>query len=184
MSMELFTTLNSLVGLGTLALQILAVTLFVLYLRGSRDVEMIVAAWAIPVSFLLVLASTALSLVYSMYFGLVPCPLCWMQRVFLYPQLVLFAVALYIKDARVYVYAITLSLVGAAVALYQHALQMFGTGSLPCPASPGADCAKRIIFEMGYITFPLAAFSTFALIMVIMLFLRRAYVRGSDSTSR
>jgi disulfide bond formation protein DsbB len=181
--MELLATLNALIGWGTLAMQLAIVALVIAYIQKSRDVEAIVAAWAIPAAFLLVLAGSALSLVYSMYLGIAPCPLCWMQRVFLYSQVVIFGVALFAKDARVYVYSIALSAFGALIALYQHVLQMTD-GALPCPASPGASCAKRFLFELGYITFPLVACTLFVLLIVLMLFLKRAYERGTAAAAR
>lgn len=177
--MELFTTLNTFVGWSTLAIQLLTIGLLYAYFIKQRDIETIVAAWAIPASLLIATAATGASLVYSEYFGVIPCGLCWFQRISLYPQVILFAMALYIKDARVYVYSVGLSFFGALVALYQHYLQMGGTGVLPCPAAGASDCSIRIIYEMGYITFPLAAFSVFALLIVLMLFLKRAYERGT-----
>jgi len=182
--MELFTTLNTFVGYGTLATQLLTVALLVAYIRKQRDIETIVAAWAIPASFIVATLASIASLIYSDYFGVIPCGLCWLQRIFLYPQVVLFAIALYIKDARVYVYSIALSFLGLLVAGYQHYLQMGGTGVLPCPAAGAADCSVRIIFEMGYITFPLAAASIFALLIVLMLFLKRTYERSTAATPR
>lgn len=178
--MELFTTLNTFVGWGALALQVLAALLIIAYVKRQSQIGSIVAAAAIPLGFALSLAATIMSLVYSEYFGVEPCGFCWLQRVFLYPQVVLFAVAYLARDARVYLYSLWLSALGAAVALYQHYLQMGGTGVLPCPAAGTADCAKRIIFEMGYITFPLVSLTVFAFLIVLMLYLRRAY---RDSTT-
>ncbi len=176
--MELLATLNTLVGWSTLAMQVVIVVLVVAYFKKDQTTETIIAAWAIPLALTLAIAGSAMSLVYSVYLGIPPCPLCWMQRVFLYAQVVILAVALWVKDARVYIYSIALSVLGALVAFYQHVLQMSG-GMLPCPASPGASCAKRFLFELGYITFPLVACTLFVLLIVLMLFLKRAYERGT-----
>lgn len=181
--MELLATLNMLIGWSTLAMQVLIVLLIIAYVKKNRATETIIAAWAIPLSLALVVAGSAMSLVYSMYLGIPPCPLCWMQRVFLYSQVVIFTVALFAKDARVFLYSIGLSAAGAVVALYQHVLQMTG-GALPCPASPGASCAKRFLFELGFITFPLVAFTLFVLLIILMLFLRRAYGRSAGDSPR
>lgn len=91
----------------------------------------------------------------------------------MYPQAVLFAIALFIKDAKAALYSIWLSVFGAGIALYQHYLQMGGHDVLPCPASGAGDCAKRFLFEFGYVTFPLVAFSLFVFLIVLMLFVRR-----------
>src|SRR3989344_6394625 len=117
-------SLNSWVGLGTLGMQAGAVLLFILYLLRERPVFSGLAnffqKYSLWLALLLTLASIAMSLVYSEYFGIVPCGLCWLQRVFLYPQAILFALAIWKKDTGVALYSIALSLFGAAVALYQH----------------------------------------------------------------
>lgn len=176
--MELLATANTLVGLGTLGAEILAIVLLALYFKRDVQVETLVLRYAPVVVFLITLVGTALSLVYSEYFGILPCTLCWFQRVFLYSALTVSAVALYVKDGRAYRYLVSLSVLGALVALYQHALQMWGAGILPCPAT-GGDCAKRFLFEFGHVTFPWAAFVSFALIIILMLYVRRAHHSGA-----
>lgn len=170
-------TLNFLIALGTIGMQFAAVALLVVFFfrksSWAKGIVKIVGDSGLWVSFLLVLAGTILSLIYSEYFGIVPCGLCWVQRVFLYPQLILFGLASLKKERSIADYSIILSVFGAVVALYQHYLQMGGTSTLPCPASGVSDCAKRFLFEFDYITFPLVAFSSFALLIVIMLFVRQ-----------
>lgn len=169
-------TLNYLIALATIGMQVLAVLLLVTFFFRKTSWGMIISNvvgnWGLWVSLLIVLAGTILSLVYSEYFGIIPCGLCWVQRIFLYPQLVLFALAAWKRDHYIADYSIVLSVLGGAVALYQHYLQMGGTSTLPCPASGAGDCAKRFLFEFDYVTFPLVAFSSFALLFVIMLFVR------------
>ena len=110
-----------------------------------------------------------MTLVYSEIFGFIPCGLCWLQRVFLYPQTLLLAVALYRKDKTVALYGIALSIPGVFVSLYQHYLQMGGIEFITCPVTGvGADCAERILFEFGFMTFPLM--STFLFTFLIALY--------------
>jgi disulfide bond formation protein DsbB len=119
------------------------------------------AQYALPFAFLLALGAMVLSLVYSEIFGFIPCGLCWMQRVFLYPQVVLLGMAWWKQDSKIADYIIALSILGALYALDQHFLQMGISSGLPCPASGNGDCAKRILFEFNYITFPLMSFTAF-----------------------
>lgn len=182
--MELLTLLNTLVGMGTLVAELVVVVLIVLYTRKDARIDTIIAAAAVPLVFALAFVGSALTLVYSMHFGIAPCPLCWMQRVFLYSQVVIFAVAYFARDIRVYLYGIALSVCGMGVALYQHLLQM-SVGNLPCPASPeGVSCAKRFLFEFGHITFPWAAVVVFALIIVLLMYLRRVHLVYGGYTPR
>jgi len=171
---SLIETLNQLLAVGTVILQIAAVVLVIAYFTSKKDTLMhFFSKWGILVAFVVALVSTVLTLIYSDVFGFVPCGLCWLQRVFLYPQVVILGIALWKKHRGVADYIIGLSALGALVALYQHYLQMGGAEFIVCPTAGGADCAQRIVFEFGYITFPLMAFSTFLFLIVLMLFVRR-----------
>ncbi len=170
-------SLNYYLALATLTLQIAAAGfLLVFYLRKRfpdlQDIGNFLSSRGLWIGFLLTAGATLLTVYYSDVLGIVPCGWCWIQRVFLWPQVLLFLVALIKKDRRIADYSITLSIVGAAAALYQHYLQMGGNSVLPCPASGAGDCGQRFLFEFGYITFPLIAFSLFAFLIVVMLFVR------------
>ncbi|MFA7310026.1 MAG: disulfide bond formation protein B [Candidatus Paceibacterota bacterium] len=170
-------------GLASVAMQVLGVGFLALYFLRSKfadlgDISSLLEKWGMWLAFLLTLGSAAMTLFYSEILGFAPCGLCWLQRVFLYPQVFLFAVALWKQDRRVADYSIVLSTVGVIVALYQHYLQMGGTDVIPCPATGvtgggiTADCAQRFFFEFGYITFPLMSAVLFAFLIVLMLFVR------------
>lgn len=169
-------TVNHLVGVATVAMQLVAAVLLGVYLmRGSTERTGAVAAsvgrWGIWAGFALTFCAAAMSLFYSDVLGIEPCPLCWWQRVCMFPQVILFAMALRKPDARVADHSIALSVIGLLIALYHHALQMLPGSGLPCPAT-GVSCAQRIIFEFGYVTFPLVAATLFSLLIVLMLFVR------------
>lgn len=171
-------TINYSLALATIALQIGAAGLLALFLFHNQLPSLewkreLLSKWGLWIGLALTFAGSALTLFYSEILGFPPCPLCWWQRVFLYPQVLIFALALYKRDRAAADYAILLSIAGAAVALYHHALQVLPAGSLPCPAQ-GVSCAQRFIFEFGYITFPLMAFSLFAFIIALMLFVRKS----------
>lgn len=167
-------TVNWLIGVGTVLMQIAVVALVALFFVRDQKMESLVLRFALPGAFLLSLIGVVMSLIYSEYFGLVPCSLCWITRIFLFPQAIFFGIAALKKDTKIAVYSLALSIPGVLVGLYQHYLQMGGTSVLPCPASGEADCAKRFLFEFGYITFPLVGATTFILLGVLMAFLIRA----------
>ena len=172
-------TINYWLALATLLLQIVGVAFLALFFLRKKfpDIEGVAAFLGkrgLRIGLLLTLGGIVSSLFYSEILGIAPCGLCWLQRVFLYPQALLFAVAIWKKDRSVVDYSIALSIFGGVVALYQHYLQMGGTNVLPCPAvaAKAVDCAVRFLFEFGYITFPLMSFSVFAFLIVILLFVR------------
>jgi len=172
---EVVTQFNLILALGTIFMQIgIVVFLFVFFFKKDSPILTFFGTYGIHIVFLLSLGGVVLSLVYSEIFGFVPCGLCWLQRVFLYPQLVLSGVALVKRERRIAGYLISLSVIGSVVALYQHYLQMGGIKLIGCPVvGAGADCAKRILFEFGYITFPLMSFTVFAFIIVLMMIVKR-----------
>ena len=171
-------TINFWLALGTLAMQVVAVAfLAMFFLRKSvpdlEDIASFLGRHGLWIGLLFSLGGTVLSLYYDSL-GFPACSLCWWQRVFLYSQVVLFALALWKRDSSIADYSIALSVCGGIVALYQHYLQMGGTSVVPCPAdiSQGMDCAQRFLFEFNYITFPLMSFTLFAFLIILMFFVR------------
>ncbi|MBI2120981.1 MAG: disulfide bond formation protein B [Parcubacteria group bacterium] len=171
--------LNFLLAFATLLSQVFLIALTLAYFFRKKYPVLdsffrAAAQYALPVAFLFALGATILSLIYSEVFGFVPCGLCWLQRVFLYPQAVLLGLAWWKKDSRIADYIIALSLLGVIVALDQHFLQMGISSGLPCLASGNTDCAKRILFEFNYITFPLMSFTAFLWQIGLMTLLRKS----------
>jgi disulfide bond formation protein DsbB len=168
-------TLNYLLAIGTIVMQIVAIGFLAVYFLRPRypDLQDIIAPfekWGVQIGLALSLVGVALTLYYSEILGFEPCFLCWWQRVFLYPQVVLFALASLKKElvSSAALYSMWLSAIGALIALYHHAMQMFPEGALPCSAN-GPSCAKITFIEFGYVTYPMMALSLFALLFVLML---------------
>ncbi|MDO8575693.1 MAG: disulfide bond formation protein B [bacterium] len=171
-------TLNYLLALGVLAMQIAGAGFLALYFLQKKftdlqDIAGLLSRWGLWLAFLLTLGATVMTLYYSEILGFAPCGWCWVQRVFLWPQIILFSLALWKNDRSIADYSISFSILGGIAALYQHYLQMGGGALIPCPASGAGDCAQRILFEFGYITFPLMSATLFAFLIVLMLFVRR-----------
>ena len=168
--------LNYLLATATIGLQIVTAILLVVFLMRKRvssfgDIAQSVGEKGLWIAFALTLI-TFLFTEYYKILGFEPCPLCWWQEIFLYPQIILLGIAAWRKNRDIADYSIALSIGGAGVALYQHILQMAPHGTLPCPATGTVSCATRILFEFNYITFPLMAFTTFAFLIVVMLLVR------------
>lgn len=130
---------------------------------------------SLALAFVVTLTSIAASLFYSEVAGFEPCYLCWLQRIFMYPQLVLLGLALTRKDLRIVDYSLVLALAGGLVSLYHNYIYYGGASPLPCNAFGfGATCLKRYVLEFGYITIPLMAFTSF-LLLISFLLLARSY---------
>ncbi len=125
--------------------------------------------YAILFSFVIAFVSVASSLFYSEIAGFAPCVLCWWQRIFLYPQAVLFPIALVKKDWSIRRYALALSGAGFLVSLYHTYIQFGGESLAPCPVG-GVSCQFIYFLEYGYVTIPTMSLTAFGLIILLMLF--------------
>ncbi|MBV9159100.1 MAG: disulfide bond formation protein B [Candidatus Kaiserbacteria bacterium] len=171
--------INHTLALATLATQIIAIALLVLFFmqRHIPDLQnsaRFIGRAGLVLGFLLTTLGLVITFFYSEVLGFTPCGLCWLARVFLYPQMLIFALALWKHDRGIADYSIALSVCGLAVSIYQHYLQMGGADILPCPTTitAASDCATRSVFELGYITFPLMGATLFAALIIVMLFVR------------
>ncbi len=184
MYLFLYATLNFWLPIGGLAL--LAATVVLAYDYHQNESRLYTAylhpfVW--PVLLLTTAGSVALTLVYSEYFGFIPCSLCWLQRIALYPQALFAALAYRTKEDVFFpLYSIALALFCLAVAIYQYIYQMVPQelrdgGLVPCLADGTADCATKIIDAYGFVTFPLLSAITFAFLIVVYLNLRRHAAR-------
>ena len=166
---EAMQKLNFLLALGGIVG--IFVTLFLLYdLKIKQRLTPLIRAWALLGAFFATLGSSIMTLVYSEYFGITPCGLCWIERIALYPQVLLLGMAFYYKDKLIARYGIGLSTLGLIVSLYHHYIQMGGSEFVRCPTS-GGDCTKRFLFEFDLVTFPLLAAILFAFLIVLYFYI-------------
>lgn len=117
-------------------------------------------------AFLIATIATVGSLFLSEVAHFAPCKLCWFQRIFMYPQVILLGIASVKNEESIRKYILTLSGVGLFIAVYHYALQMYPT-ILPC-TDEVASCAARQYAYFGYITIPLMSATAFLIIMLLM----------------
>lgn len=133
-----------------------------------------IGKYVLPLGFFITLGASFLTLLYSDYLGVLPCDLCWYQRIFLYPQVFLFALAWYRRDTRIFGYTLLLSTIGFVIALYHHIMQLGYDVLRPCSTSPFAiDCAKPTFIEYGFVTFPFMGVVLFAILILLSLHNRK-----------
>lgn len=119
--------------------------------------------------------STLGSLFFSDIMALPPCALCWYQRVFMYPLVIIFIVALFPYDKSVIKCSLPLTILGWAFAVY-HVLAY--SGIIPeriQPCSKGVSCSETYLDLFGFITIPLLSLVSFSVLAVLQLVvIRRA----------
>ena len=180
---------NQILAVATVAAQIISLVLLISlvifwFTKKSNPVLNWFSANAVLAAFIVSLTATLGSLFYSEIAGYEPCKLCWFQRILMYPQVILFGLALKKKYVSTINNGIVLSVLGAIIAGYHYLGQIMPTTPLPCSAlGYSVSCSQRFVMQFGYITIPLMAFSAFILI-VLVLIAAKVKSRSTDSPSK
>ncbi len=162
-----YLSLLALIGAVVLVLWLLVI-IYSYFTHKKFNFLSTVSRYGLWFGFLVSLIGTALSLFYSQVIGYEPCELCWFQRIFLYPQVILFAIALLKKDTKIFPYILGLSLVGEFIALYHHMLQLGYDLYKPCSKALFAvSCAKPSFIEYGFVSFPFMGAVSFGALILI-----------------
>ncbi len=149
---------------------LLVVVLVALVKKGSmRTLIDYIGKNAITCALVVAIIATAGSLFLSEVAHFVPCRLCWFQRIFMYPQVVIYAIALWKKERFVsWVQGMALSIIGAVFASYHYYIQMFAKTVKPCSTYDPVSCTEKVVIHYGYITIPLMALTAFLMIILYL----------------
>ncbi len=162
---------TSIIGLFTLVSNLIfAIVLIAIFIHADsrKHLYNFVHKYVLELIFFVLLGAVVGSLIYSDIVGFPPCDLCWWQRIFMYPQLVIVALAVYRKDKSIIDYLVPLSGMGALIALFQSLIQWgFSFGAAGGCAAVGGECAKVYFMEYSYITIPFMSLSIFVYMIAI-----------------
>lgn len=168
------TTTNGLAVLTVIG-QILIVALLFEVIRtrkGSRSSPLLSVAKdnIILLSFFVASVAVLGSLFFSEIAQYEPCKFCWIQRILMYPLVVVFGLALIKKTRDAHLYGLVLSVVGMFVAAYHYLMQVDLITPTTCSAvGYASSCADSFTLTFGYITIPLMALTAFVLITIFTL---------------
>lgn len=113
------------------------------------------------------LVATVGSLYLSEIEHLVPCRLCWFQRIFMYPLVIVLGVAAWKRDTEVRLTAAILATIGGLISVWHYTIQRFP--SLESGAcDPTAPCSAAYIWQWNFVSIPYMAGSAFALILTLI----------------
>jgi disulfide bond formation protein DsbB len=121
------------------------------------------ASWAIALSGMLG------SLYFSEVAGIVPCILCWYQRIALYPLVIILMVGILRKDDKSAFYALPFSLIGLAIAVYHNLLVVHVIPESVAPCVQGISCVVQQFYLFGYITIPFMSLLAFIAITFLLI---------------
>ncbi|HEY7450977.1 MAG TPA: disulfide bond formation protein B [Candidatus Limnocylindria bacterium] len=175
MSLDLIAVANFLAilvliaGIGSLA--VLGLRLAAAVSEGAQgaldQLRDLVGPYALWLAWLIAATAMAGSLYFSEVAHLVPCALCWYQRIAMYPLAFILLVAAVRGDLGVRPYATVLAAVGAVVAAYHVLLQRF-------PNLPSGSCSFEVpcsaidLERFGFITIPVMALVGFVSILTLL----------------
>lgn len=113
------------------------------------------------------------SLIFSEVLKFPPCVLCWYQRIFMYPLVIILAVGIWKKDKNLPFFVLPLSVIGGGVALYHNLLyyKIIPEATIPCTL--GISCTVKQIEWFGFVTIPFLSLLAFASITILMLFYKK-----------
>ena len=123
---------------------------------------MVFGAW------LIAMASTLGALFFGEVMKLPPCSLCWYQRIFMFPMVLILPFGLFPLDRKVVRSVLPLVGIGGLFA----AVHMFlVAGIIPervVPCRQGVPCSETVIEWFGFVTIPLLSFVAFATIAFLL----------------
>jgi len=108
--------------------------------------------------------ATAGSLYLSEVAGLIPCELCWFQRIAMYPLAILLPYARIRRDVGVLPYARVLAVIGLMISAYHVQLQLFPEQSSFCELDN--PCSSTVAEAFGIFSIPQLSFASFLLLVV------------------
>ena len=129
-----------------------------------------ISAKIIFLCFLVVSIAILGSLFFSEVMEFIPCTMCWYQRIFMYPLVLIFLINLLYPDDKVFKYAFPVVVVGLLFAIY-HNLLMFGIipeSAVPCTS--GVPCSTEYINWFGFITIPFLSLASYLMIFSLLIF--------------
>jgi len=164
---------------GILALVAFAIIIGLALLRAAAllseaaanawdDVADLIAPNALAMAWVVALLATAGSLYFSEVAGFEPCLLCWYQRIAMYPQVVILAIAAARRETAGALYSAALAGIGAVIAAYHVALEWVpALDSGTC--DPDNPCTLVWFRVFGFISLPTLALAAFLLILTFTL---------------
>lgn len=128
----------------------------------------LIGEYARDLAFLQALIATAGSLYMSNILQWTPCRLCWFQRIFVYPLILIIGVSLLFDSRDVKDYAIPLTLVGIPIAAYHMITQRVEQFHAAGCSITQVSCATEYTFHFGYITIPTMALTALLVVLVLV----------------
>ena len=120
-------------------------------------------------AWLLALIGTLGALYFSEIRLMEPCPLCWFQRICLFPMAIILGIATYRSDYAICRYALPLALIGLLFASYQVAIQEVPGWNPIELCGNNANCSEKSDIGLGPISLPMLSVANFTVISLLLI---------------
>jgi disulfide bond formation protein DsbB len=141
--------------------------------RGSLgEVRVELGRAAVPLAWLVALVTTLGSLYYSEVQGFIPCKLCWLQRICMYPLAVILGIAAFRRDRDIRFYVLPITVVGIVISSYHSWIQAYPPEGGTSFCTVDAPCTERYVWEFGFVSLPFMALCAFLFVTSMMLMAR------------
>ena len=130
------------------------------------------------ISWLTALVATLGSLYFSEVRQVIPCDMCWYQRIAMYPLVILLGMATFRSDIEMKRYALPFSVIGMGLSSLHYAEQKIESFGGMAPCQSGVPCDGEYINWLGFITIPFLALIAFVIITVCLLLIQTGKKNG------
>jgi len=132
------------------------------------------------ISFIVASIATLGSLFFSEIMEFIPCSMCWYQRIFMYPLVVIFLVNMLYPDDKIVKYAMPIAFVGWTFSFYHNLLMFEIIPESIVPCVQGVPCSTEYINWLGFITIPFLSLIAYSIILALLLLIKK----GSSSNEK
>lgn len=123
---------------------------------------------ALYFAWLIALIGFCISVFYGEILGHPPCPLCWYQRIALFPLVILLGIAAYRKEAVIVPYVFPLVIIGDLIAIFHLLLPHFLFLQKASVCQIGVSCSQSVMSFFGMNGLSLLSALGFTLIAVLL----------------
>lgn len=134
-----------------------------------------VRKYGIYLAWLVSLIATLGSLYFSEILGFIPCTLCWVQRIFMYPLVIILGISSYRDDRNIIPYVLPLSALGIGFSFFHYLKQKVPAFTQIAACKVGVPCEQMYINWFGFVTIPFLALIAFILITVFLWMARKHF---------
>lgn len=116
--------------------------------------------------FLATVLSSLGSLIFSEILKFPPCELCWYQRIFMFPIVLIAMVGIYLRSKDVAYYIFPFPVLGLCFSTY-HNLVYYKFIEQITPCAQGISCSSQHINWFGFVSIPLLSFAGFLFVLIL-----------------